>query len=152
MRTLKVDNYTIDTPLIEIITLLRLTITNGKLKDIKPWHEGEDNIVVTCPNNNHSGGHEASPACNVYVGNDTNIEYGYFRCWVCNEQGSFVKFVSECFNSSEDYAKQWLISNFGILSQEKIVIDEAISLNKSRNIKINKTKSLDKNILNNFQT
>ena len=152
MRTLKVDNYTIDTPLIEIITLLRLTITNGKLKDIKPWHEGEDNIVVTCPNNNHSGGRESSPACNVYVGNDSNIEYGYFRCWVCNEQGSFVKFVSECFNSSEEYAKQWLISNFGVLSQEKIVIDEVINLNKSRSVKINKTKSLDKNILNNFQT
>ena len=152
MRSLKIDNYIITTPLIEVITLLRLTITNGKLRDIKPWREGEDNIVVTCPNNNHSGGQESSPACNIYVGDNPDIEYGYFRCWVCNEQGSFVKFVAECFNSSEAYAKQWLISNFGALAVERIVIDDAIDLNKSRSFKINKPKTLDSNVLNTFQT
>lgn len=152
MRVLKVDNYEISTPLIEVITLLRLTLTNGKLRDIKPWRSGEDNIVVTCPNNNHSGGQESSPACNIYVGENTDIEYGYFKCWVCDEQGSFVKFVSECFNSSEEYAKQWLISNFGVLAHEKIVIDDAINLQKARSVKTYRPKALDASILNSYQT
>ena len=55
MPVLRVDNYIIETPLYEIVTQLKMALTNGKLREIKPWHEGEDNIVVTCPNRHHKG-------------------------------------------------------------------------------------------------
>ena len=66
MRQIQVDNYVIDEPIINIVRQLKLSLVNGKLKDIR---DGSDNIVVTCPH--HGGGHESTPACNIYVGNDS---------------------------------------------------------------------------------
>lgn len=146
MRVLQVDNYIIEAPLIEVISQLRLELNNGKLRNIKTWHSGENNITVTCPH--HAGGHENTPACNIYIGDDTKIEYGYFKCWVCNEQGSFIKFVSECFDSSEDFAKNWLIKKFGIFSKAKISLGDDIPLQKS--VK-SKSSYLDKSILDTYQ-
>ena len=108
MRQLIIDNYVINKPIEEILNLLRITLTNGKLKDIEPK---TDNILVTCPH--HDGGHENTPACNIYIGNDTKLPYGYFNCFVCGEKGSFLKFVAECFDAPESYAKAWLLKNFG---------------------------------------
>ena len=146
MRQLVVDNYVITTPIIEIIQRLRLALTNGKLKDIR---ESGENLVVTCPH--HAGGHESTPACNIYIGDDSRLEYGYFRCFVCEEQGSFVKFVSECFGSSEEFAKKWLIDNFGILAFNKIQMDEPISLAKTKLKKQQYTNFIDKKILEQYQ-
>lgn len=129
MRVLRIDNYIITTPLIDIITQLRLTLTNGKLKEVKAWHVGDDNIVVTCPH--HSGGHESHAACNIYVGENSKIEYGYFRCWVCDAQGSFVRFVQECFECSEDYAKHWLTSRFGAVCERTVLMDDNIVIKKT---------------------
>lgn len=148
MKYIKVDNYIIDTPLIDIVNQLKTTLTNGKLREVKAWHEGDDNIVVTCPH--HSGGREAHAACNIYTGSNSKIEYGYFRCWVCDEQGSFVKFVSECFDYSEEYAKNWLIKNFGKLTQPKPTIDDNIQL-KRKAVYLPKTANKDK-FLDNLQS
>ena len=104
MRQLIIDNYVINKPIEEILTLLKLSLTNGKLKDIE--NKGDD-ILVTCPH--HGGGHEKTAACNIYIGNDTKLPYGYFNCFVCGEKGSFLKFVAECFDAPESYAKAWLL-------------------------------------------
>ena len=79
MRELRVDNYIIQAPIIEIVRKLKLCLTNGKLQTIR---DGSDNIVVTCPH--HAGGHERTPACNIYVGSDEKIEYAsyYGSCWI----------------------------------------------------------------------
>ena len=53
MRQLIIDNYVINKPIEEILTLLKLSLTNGKLKDIE--NKGDD-ILVTCPH--HDGGKE----------------------------------------------------------------------------------------------
>lgn len=124
MRILRVDNYIITVPLYEVVNRLRLALTNGKLREIKSWHDGEDNIVVTCPH--HSGGHETHAAMNIYVGDKTDIPYGYCKCWACDFQCSFTYFVAECFECSEEFAKNWLISKFGILSSAKIVTEDDI--------------------------
>lgn len=112
MRELRVDNYIIQAPIIEVVRKLKLCLTNGKLQTIR---DGSDNIVVTCPH--HAGGHERTPACNIYVGSDEKIEYASYRCFVCGDEpggkGSFVDFVSECFDCSKKAAKEWLIEHFG---------------------------------------
>lgn len=147
MRALAVDNYIITVPLMEVINRLRLNLTNGKLKDVLPK---SDNIICTCPH--HGGGHEATPACNIYVGDNEGVQYGYFRCFVCEEQGSFVKFTAECLDSGEEYAKKWLIDNFGELAFEKIITAEPISLGKALNPKKTYTKYIDKSLLEGYQS
>lgn len=128
MRVLRVDNYVIETPLYEIVNQLKMVLTNGKLHEIKNWSEGDDNIVVTCPNRHHKGGREHSAAMNIYVGDKSKIPYGFCKCWACDFQCSFVYFVAECFECSEDFAKDWLISRYGrqvevsVLTEDDIVI------------------------------
>lgn len=144
MRQLIIDNYVINKPIEEILTLLKLSLTNGKLKDIE--NKGDD-ILVTCPH--HDGGYEKTPACNIYIGNDTKLPYGYFNCFVCGEKGSFLKFVAECFDAPESYAKAWLLENFGgELIAKNLFMGEPIVLNRNKGIK----KHLDESILDQYQT
>ena len=144
MRQHIIDNYVINKPIEEILTLLKLSLTNGKLKDIE--NKGDD-ILVTCPH--HNGGHEKTPACNIYIGNDTRLPYGYFNCFVCGEKGSFLKFVAECFDAPESYAKAWLLENFGgELIAKNLFMGEPIVLNRNKGIK----KHLDESILDQYQT
>ena len=146
MRSLVVDNVIIDTPIKEILERLQITLTNGKLKDIQV--KG-DNILVTCPH--HGNGTESHPACNIYVGDDSNIAYGYFRCFVCEEQGNFLKFVAECFDSSEEYAKNWLLKTFdGQIVERQVFMDDPIDL-KALAIK-KKPKVLDEKVLDQYQS
>ena len=146
MSILKVDNYVITTPLYEVVTKLKLSLTNGKLKDIKPEASNKDNIVVTCPNRHHSGGRENSPAMNIYVGDNSKIPYGYCKCWACDFQCKFTQFVAECFESSEDFAKHWLIDNFGILSESNVLTEPDIVIPMHK-----KKIGLPSNFLDNFQ-
>jgi hypothetical protein len=132
MRVLRVDNYIIDTPLYEVVNQLRMALTNGKLREIKAWSDGDDNIVVTCPNRHHKGGHELSAAMNIYVGDSSKIPYGFCKCWACDFQCSFIYFVAECFECSEDFAKNWLIEKFGVLSSVSVLTDDEIIIKPKR--------------------
>lgn len=134
MRVLRIDNYIIDTPLYEVISQLRMALTNGKLQEIKPWTKGDDNIVVTCPHRNHKGGRERKASMNIYVGDDSKIPYGFCKCWSCDFQCQFVYFIAECFECSEDFAKNWLISKFGVLSEAKILTEDDIVIKPKRTI------------------
>lgn len=144
MPQLKIENYVIDTPLVKILEQLRLLLMNGKLKDII---EKQSELVVTCPNNEHAYGMEKNPDCHINLRDDTSVGYGVFHCFACEEKGSFVQFVALCFNSSYDYAKNWLIRNYGSLASEKVFIGEDIKIS---NIK-QKPKYIDKAILETFQ-
>ena len=146
MKQLQVDNYIISTPILEILERLRASLTNGKLRDIKP---GPDNIVVTCPI--HGGGHENKPACNIYVGDNSKPGYGYFRCFACEASGPFEKFVQACFDSSEAYAKGWLIENFGVPGTIKTVTNEAINIRKAQLFRQHVWEPLDPVILDGYQ-
>ncbi len=141
MRILRIDKYIIDTPLLEIVQRLRVELTNGKLRDIKP---GTDDIVVTCPH--HSSGKERKAACNIYIGNNEKIPYGFTRCFVCDFKTDFVGFVAECFDSSKEFAKDWLIQNYGEASEDYVFLGEDIEINNRK-----KSKILDESILSQFQ-
>lgn len=137
MRVLRVDNYIIETPLFEVVTQLRMALTNGKLREIKAWSEGDDNIVVTCPNRHHKGGREHSAAMNIYVGDSSKIPYGFCKCWACDFQCSFTYFVAECFECSEDFAKKWLIDKFGVFSEAKVITaDDIVIKHKKASAKL----------------
>lgn len=146
MRVLRIDNYIIEVPLFEVVTQLRMALTNGKLREIKSWSDGDDNIVVTCPNRNHKGGREHSAAMNIYVGENSEIPYGFCKCWACDFQCSFVGFVAECFECSEDFAKHWLINKFGILSSSNVITDSPIVLKQKKT-----SAKLPANYLDNLQ-
>ena len=146
MRSLIVDDVIINAPIKDILERLQITLTNGKLRDIQ---DKGDNLLVTCPH--HGNGQEHTPACNIYVGNDSDIAYGYFRCFVCEEQGSFLKFVAECFDSSEEFAKNWLLKTFdGHIIEKQVLMDDPIDLNKIKNK--NKVKVLDEKVLDQYQS
>ena len=146
MPQLRIDNYVINKSILDILYRLQLVLTNGKLKDIKKPSSGADNIVVTCPH--HNNGLEKTPACNIYIGEDGKLPYGFFNCLVCGERGSFTKFVAECFDSSEAYAKNWLIKTFeGELVEQAVFCDEPIQIDKPKA----KSKFLNETVLNEYQ-
>ena len=145
MRVLRVDNYIIETPLYEVVNQLRMALTNGKLREIKSWSEGDDNIVVTCPH--HKGGHEHSAAMNIYVGDSSKIPYGFCKCWACDFQCNFVRFVAECFECSEEFAKNWLIEKFGVFSEARVLTDDPIVIKPKRS-----AAKLPANYLDNLQS
>ena len=148
MAYLKIDNYIINKPILDVLYRLQLALTNGKLKDIKPPSGGAHNIVVTCPR--HDDGRESTPACNIYIGEDGKLPYGYFNCFVCGERGEFLKFVAECFGTSEEYAKNWLVKTFeGELVEQQVFLDDEIQIGKPKVIKTNK---LDPSVLDTYQT
>ena len=145
MRVLRVDNYIITVPLYEVVTQLRMALTNGKLREIKAWSDGDDNIVVTCPH--HAGGHEKHAAMNIYVGDSSKIPYGFCKCWACDFQCNFVRFVAECFECSEDFATKWLIDKFGVFSEAKILTEDNIVIKPKR-----ASAKLPANYLNSLQS
>ena len=125
MKHLIIDNYIIYKSIEEVLTLLRLSLTNGKLKDIQ---DKSDDIVVSCPF--HNDGQEEHGSCFI------RKKDGIFHCLGCGEKGSFLKFVAKCFETSESYAKSWLIKNFdGELIAKNILMDEPIVLNRNKGIK-----------------
>ena len=132
MPVLRVDNYIIETPLYEVVCQLKMVLTNGKLREIKSWSAGDDNIVVTCPNRHHKGGREAHAAMNIYVGTSSKVPYGYCKCWSCDFQCSFTKFVAECFECSEEFAKNWLKEKFGKLATNNIILCDDIVIKQNK--------------------
>lgn len=145
MKYILVDNYVVETPLIEIVEKIQQSLYNGKLRDIKIT---DTDITVTCPNDNHAGGHEANPDCHINIEeNNLNVPYGYFHCFACQATGSFIKFVALCFSRSEEFAKQWLITNYGRQVSPKVLLDTEITI-----LNTSKKQYLDEAILDQYQT
>ena len=138
MQRILIDNYLIETPISKIIELLRISLTNGKLKDVQ---DKSDDIVVSCPF--HSGGQEEHGSCFI------RKKDGVFHCFGCGEKGSFLKFVAKCFDAPESYARAWLLKNFGgELVAKNLFMGEPLVLNRNKGIK----KQLDESILDQYQT
>ena len=109
MSRLILNDYEIHADIPEILERLRLTMTNGKLKDIE---YKSDEIIITCPNDEHKSGCEMHPDCHIALEKE-GIPYGYFNCFGCSAKGTFLRFVALCFSSSEDRALDWLLKTFG---------------------------------------
>ena len=142
MHQLVIDNKTISTPLIDIIKSIKNQLHNGKLKDIRV--KG-NNIRLTCPH--HNNGLENTPAGDIYIGPQTDkVEYGWYKCFVCGEQGPFYHFVAECFDADDEWAKEWLLENYadGIIEYQLDLPE--ININKKED-----KKYLNENILKSFE-
>lgn len=142
MKALFINGYIIDAPIIDILQKLKSELTNDKLSVVENksgW------IRVTCPS--HAGGHEEHPSCGVYCG-DGETEYGFMHCFTCGESGHLWHFVAQCFDSSDDFGKEWLVSNFGHKNDfENIELEEIVLPTRSS------TKEyLDESILDTFQS
>ena len=67
------------------------------------------NIMCTCPF--HGGHNEKHPSCGV--NNDRNSKiFGKFHCFTCGKVGTFPDLVAQCFETSVEKAKNWLIENY----------------------------------------
>lgn len=117
-----VDGIRISTPISQILKTLKGELNNGKLHTIK---ESGDDILVPCPR--HKNGLENRASCGIYCGQDES-KYGMVHCFTCDFKGPFWRFVAECFNSSDDYAKEWLIERFGEGRQTNKVVDSMIPI------------------------
>lgn len=142
MYKLVIDNKIISTPLLNIVNDIKKEVNNGKLKSVRVIG---DNIQVTCPV--HKQGTENKPSSYVYIG-ETNkdVAYGDFHCFTCGEKGPFYHFVAECFDTDDEWAKEWLIDNYadGIIEYQ-IELPE-IDLNKKPTVNY-----LSEDCLKNFE-
>lgn len=137
MQGIIIDNYIINAPVDKIIELLRISLTNGKLKDVQ---DKSDDVVVSCPF--HSDGQEEHGSCFI------RKKDGVFHCFGCGEKGPFLKFVAGCFDASESYAKAWLLKNFGgELINKSLFMGDPIVVNKNKV----KKQGLDESILDAYQ-
>ncbi len=143
MVQLRIQNKTISTPIIDILKDVKNSIHNGKLASLKV--KG-DNIEVNCPF--HKNGLEHKPSCNVYIGKDTkDLHTGDFHCFTCGAKGPFYHFIAECFDTDDDWAKDWLVEKYadGIIEYE-IDLPE-IDLNTKKD----KTEYLSESVLKDFE-
>ena len=111
-----VDNYKINADINTILTDLKMCLHNGKLSFFKPTSSG---MSVPCPV--HAEGLERHNSCYM-------TEDGVWHCFSCNAKGSISKFVQECFNCSEEKAKDWLIGRYGELMHERVQLADDICL------------------------
>ena len=146
MNTLKIDNYIIKTPIIDILKDIKVALSNQKLNDIR---KKGDSIMVTCPF--HSEGQESHPSCGIYIGNKQE-KYGHFNCFTCGKHGDFISFVCLCFNCSFIKAKQWLITHYG--EQNTQLNSKLLEIVGAGELFQPKTeqKYLDESILDSFQS
>ena len=130
-QVLQIDNYIIQEPLVKILVNIKQRLTNGKLKDITVSSKG---IKISCPF--HNNGLELNPDCHINITN-SDVPYGYFHCFACDEKGSFIKLVAGCFDSTEAFAKSYLISNYGIKLTDFVEIDDEIILPNKKSKQVN---------------
>lgn len=149
MNQLIIDNHVIKQDIKEILSTLKLELSNGKLSNIQ--YKG-DEVSITCPF--HKEGKENKPSCFIYVGEDGKIPWGTFHCFTCGEKGSLVKFISGVLDCTESYAQKWLKDNFteNVEEENFIDIDSPIVLNNSINSSVKNKSYLNEDILNKFQS
>lgn len=145
MKSIKVDDYMVNVPIEDIVERLRLISRDGKLQDIKVK---ADELVVTCPNDEHAGGHEAHPDCHINLDDSKDVAYGQYHCFACGAKGDFVSFVAKFFGSSREYAADWLKSNYGEKMELSVALEDDIVLPWK---KAKKSKALDESILEKYQ-
>ena len=107
---LVIDNKIIITPMLQILEQLQYELRkiNGKLSDIEL--KNNRNISVTCPCNEHKGGFENHPSCQVFADpDDDEIMYGTVHCFTCGYKATLPQFIGYCFEEDEEFGKEWLL-------------------------------------------
>ena len=114
-----VDNYPIMIDEMDILQNIKEQVYLQQGREIlKKIKRTGDNIMVCCPNLEHSNGQERKPSCGISlvekrVG-DKIHPVGTFHCFACGAAGNFQTFVSLCFGYNDDgkFGNQWLKENY----------------------------------------
>lgn len=144
-QVIRIGNYLIKEPVINILSDLKQALNNGKLRDIK---DKDDEIIVTCPNDNHKGGQESTPDCHINLGHNPELPFGYFNCFACEASGTFDHFVALCSSTNDLNAQTWLIQHYGEYSPNAIILGDDINIYKKKK----KVRYLDPKILDQYQS
>lgn len=108
-------NRIIDADCEDILTKLKIESDGKYLRNIK---RKSDYIFITCPF--HKNGQETKPSCTVYNRTDnSNLPFGTWHCFTCNQSGSLYKLVSKILNISYEQSKHWLVDNFSSAYEDK---------------------------------
>lgn len=103
-----VDNKIIETPVKDIIELLRQQLFLNKVDRLDRIEIKQNNIRVTCPF--HAGGHERTPSCDILMEDKGTTSAGVVHCFGCGYRAGIVKFIADCLNISYRKATEWLLS------------------------------------------
>lgn len=137
-----INNHIIRTPIINILKQLKSELTNNKLSDMADKHSY---IKITCPH--HNNGKEKHPSCGVYTGEgDLDLEPGFTHCFSCGFKGDLAHLVGECFETDDDFGREWLVARFG----NTLAIEQDREILKPIETKKSKVY-LDESTLNSFQ-
>ena len=78
MADLILDNKIIITPIRQILEVLKKETGYKYFRNIE---DKGDNLRVTCAF--HKNGQEMHPSADIYCGDSSEVEYGYFHCFTC---------------------------------------------------------------------
>lgn len=144
MSDLIINGYLIDDPIIDIVKQIRVELGYTKLSSIE---QRGDHVMITCPI--HNGGQEKNPSFGIYCGSDPKVQYGICHCFTCGFSGPLWHLVGECFDSDDEFGKEWLISRFGksLSEEEELHLEPIVSPTKHKE----EVKVLDESTLDKFQ-
>lgn len=145
MADLILDNKIIITPIRQILEVLKKETGYKYFRNIE---DKGDNLRVTCAF--HKNGQEMHPSADIYCGDSSEVEYGYFHCFTCGTSVSLSQLVEHCFDERPGFGKEWLIERFGdtFFQQELLLPDIELPTNKITSSSGN--KFLDESILQQY--
>ena len=105
---LVIDNKVIETPISELVELLRQQLCLNHSDKLSKLEYRQNNIRVICPT--HSNGHERTPSCDILLIDKGDVSAGTVHCFGCGYKASFLKFVADCLDISFRKASEWILS------------------------------------------
>lgn len=109
---IKVDDKIINTPIVEIMNILKADLTKHNIQKLKDMKCVGDDLQITCPI--HKGGNESNPSAGVLLTPKGDTPAGFCHCFVCQYKATLPKLISDCFNIQDngEFGKMWLLTNF----------------------------------------
>lgn len=146
---LVVDNKVIETPIRDLLELLRQQLYVYHIDKLNRVEYKQRNARITCPI--HKGGHENTPSCDVLLEDKGDIPAGTVSCFACGYRASFVKFVGDCLEIPYRQAAEWVlsISKYSLLEDIRDVPEVSLNDKKKDNydllpkVTLNELKSYD---------
>ena len=103
-----VDNKFIETPIIDIVKMLRQQLFLMHIDRLDKIDIKQNNVRITCPF--HNGGHERTPSCDILLEDKGSTPAGTVHCFGCGYTSNFVKFIADCMGTNYRKATEWLVN------------------------------------------
>ena len=141
--SLIVDNKLIETPVKDIIELLRQQLFLNKIDKLDRIEIKQNNIRVTCPI--HAGGHERTPSCDILMEDKGDTSAGTVHCFSADTEiitSLGVRKIGACCNNFVDIlngAGNWetvYVANCGKQRLYKVTLSNGGNQYKKRTLSI----------------